>query len=1372
MAWLNGITFVLFLVFGGLNAGRFVRDVGELVEQYDYNRLLLENIPRPYFVVLPTQVRHKDAAGAISTKEHKLRHHGTHEHMKHVMIQLQLNGKKIKIRLERNDALLSSGILVKHYTDSNQQIITKTVEHCYYHGEVKKDEWSNVAVSTCHGIRGVIQMHNETYIIQPLMGGDEGMEHPHVLYKATVSEKEKCGNTAGLWLPFHELHKGEFIKRLKFLNAQRHSLGIDSDEPKILRLGLVLDKFMYMGLNFSQQLVSRYAMEIANIVDMYYRDLRFHIALSYLEYWDIADRFIVSTQQRELLEKFQNYKTSSLPKDAFDVALFLTGINLDDNSIGMAVPDSVCSERAVGIVKSGKPFEPQQTAASVAHMVGHTLGIDHDEDGGCDCSDTFGCIMSVQVLQHNGLHSRMFSTCSKSDLDISLSMGITSCLQGAPAVAVSLSFDSQFTQTCGNSIVERGEECDCGSVQDCELSDPCCDAHTCLLKYWAQCRSGPCCANCTVLDRSHMCRDRQSECDVPEFCDGVTGNCPFNTYIEDGHPCASGSGYCMGGICPTLDQQCVGIWGEGAEGGSQQCYQRFNPTGNFNGHCGKDRSTGNYAKCEQENILCGLLHCAGGMNAPLYGSDKGFSKTTVSAHGVEYQCKTVHGPTMMDMPHMGLVQHGTRCRDRHICQNNRCLPLPSTPQLNCPATNATTVCSGNGVCTPIDACFCNVGWTGVDCAQEVNMTTPPPPPPGPMVALTTDPEPTPLVRVVPLPLDEDMLKKTSPLSTDVEAAPVPAESPAFSTTLLIIILATVIGGLVLVLGITLICYRRRTPLKYNSQEKDAEKNAKSRNNRSVKKKKWLSSEDESELGELPPPPVIISDPNSLMPEKGILKNSCPRLPQIDSKRGSDSGASQGQRGSESGASYQDSVGPYLYDEDEDIEAAEIREIFRDQAVGNSFDNLDNMPESASFDFVIPPPPHFHLQSIFPSPPLMEQHCTQTSSMDFDAHPLMWRTPLPPQTLSPPQSRIVRLRNFSDLMARFDKTMVDLSPSPDELPVQLSPSTCTSEDVRSSETEPDRGYYRTSHSDHSPTSIASSSTTQHTLNNGRPSFGSANQYMLKHNNLSAVTAFERVLDDEANGIRDIDDDADDMPSRPVHMPPPMHPINIRTILGLGHNSNTSTANSRDSNDTSHGGDSGPATASNTLKGGLSGYEKSSGYGSEHDPGERFSMDDSSHHSRSQSTSPPSYSAVIRTGPNQIQLVAPGHFLNGCKESGSQDELQRLLENLPRIDAGSFERSPLQVATPSTPCTGPIPPSKPFPKDQPEDPSNTPCIDRSLEEIPQVFGKEEEKKSRNRRSFGKKSKRPISLCVNHKGASADSQSSSRETIQEVSGKKLPS
>lgn len=50
------------------------RDVDELMSQYDYNRLLRENIPRPHFFVFPTQVRNKSLF-PISTKEHHLRHH-------------------------------------------------------------------------------------------------------------------------------------------------------------------------------------------------------------------------------------------------------------------------------------------------------------------------------------------------------------------------------------------------------------------------------------------------------------------------------------------------------------------------------------------------------------------------------------------------------------------------------------------------------------------------------------------------------------------------------------------------------------------------------------------------------------------------------------------------------------------------------------------------------------------------------------------------------------------------------------------------------------------------------------------------------------------------------------------------------------------------------------------------------------------------------------------------------------------------------------------------------------------------------------------------------------------------------------------------
>ncbi|RXG53137.1 Zinc metalloproteinase-disintegrin jararin [Armadillidium vulgare] len=44
---------------------------------------------------------------------------------------------------------------------------------------------------------------------------------------------------------------------------------------------------------------------------------------------------------------------------------------------------------------------------------------------------------------------------------------------------------------CGNGIIDKDEQCDCGPVGSC--SNPCCEAKTCKLKSHAVCASGICC---------------------------------------------------------------------------------------------------------------------------------------------------------------------------------------------------------------------------------------------------------------------------------------------------------------------------------------------------------------------------------------------------------------------------------------------------------------------------------------------------------------------------------------------------------------------------------------------------------------------------------------------------------------------------------------------------------------------------------------------------------------------------------------------------------------------------------------------------------------------------------------------------------------
>lgn len=535
----------------------------------------------------------------------------------------------------------------------------------------------------------------------------------------------------------------------------------------------------------------------------------------------------------------------------------------------------------------------------------------------------------------------------------------------------------------------------------------------------------------------------------------------------------------------------------------------------------------------------------------------------------------------------------------------------------------------------------------------------------------------------------------------------------------------------------------------------------------------VSSEEDGQL----PAPVVVVSASGYLPEKGILKKSSSQA-ALEHRSSTDSNLDS-QRD-------EDSVGLYMYDdEDDDAEAEEICNIFH----SDSTENLSHLQQSASFDFVIPPPPlpppppQFPLPDYYPSPalyrrfgPLELGHYEPYPTLYpqqvqlLPQHPVpMWRTALPPETLSPSQSRIVRLRNLTDYMHHLNnKSIIDLSPSPDELQNnQLSLSTSTSEDVHSSETDTDRMYNRTSHSDHSPVSLTSSST-QHTA--AEPSFGSLSQYLLKRQETGNRGDCGKDISEVCSKSKNLYSSGDytEVEHSPhqndlnVHfhgkrmsaadeacdMPPPMNPINIRSIFSLGHVS-------RDSNHTSVNGDTSSLTSRvDQCKQKVS--EKNCDASSEQDL-DMFSVTSSScfdpysqsELSRSQSSSPPSYSAVIRAGPNRIQLVPAGQLLEDGREiEGIQRELNRLLENLPRISAGSFERSPLHSnTTPSTPVGGPHSASKLL-REETYD-SGSPCIDRSLEEIPAHFSHETS-------TWSARAKRPISVAVpgSADGVSTDS------------------
>uniref|UniRef100_A0A8C7AV47 ADAM metallopeptidase domain 32 n=1 Tax=Neovison vison TaxID=452646 RepID=A0A8C7AV47_NEOVI len=473
--------------------------------------------------------------------------------------------------------LYNQGSVNSHPSDIQAQ--------CYYQGHIEGHLNSVVTLSTCSGLRGILQFENVSYGIEPL---ESAVEFQHLLYKL------KSGNSEFEDLSEDNQGTEQNPGDYNIFVSEKLESAVPDLIPLYVEMHIVVDKALYDYLGSDSMIVTNKVIEIIGLVNSMFAQFKVTIVLSSLELWSDKNKISTVGEADEVLRRFLKWKKFYLTLRPHDIAyLFIYRDHPD--YVGATIPGKMC----------------------VTH---YSAGI---------------------------------------------------ALQCGPA--------------------------------------SCCDPRTCRLKPGSQCAAGLCCRNCQIEKRGIQCREaRHRECDIAEFCDGGSPECPYDVTIMNGRLCRNRY-LCYDGGCQDTNARCEITFGKGSENAPFACYEEIHSQADRFGNCGRKR--GEYKFCELRNLQCGRLVCTYPTRIPFFKE----SGAVIYAFVENKLCVTLDYLSTQSKQDPMRISSGSFCDTGRICINHECVDATDVISAS---VFCSEKCGGHGVCNSNETCHCFEGYRPPFCERR------------------------------------------------------------------------------------------------------------------------------------------------------------------------------------------------------------------------------------------------------------------------------------------------------------------------------------------------------------------------------------------------------------------------------------------------------------------------------------------------------------------------------------------------------------------------------------------------------------------------------------------------------------------------------